>query len=322
MWSHSYPREAARERERRVVLFASHKRTALAFTLLSIILTGLGVQSAAAQALNWEGQTGVFVTPLAYTVPSSDSGISKPVVAYHYLNAGPVLGGFNQASVTVGAFGRLEFGYTRDIHQDGSTAGLSNLWSGGFNVFHGKVTLLRERVKQSWLPALSVGFVARSQVRNVGGVITTKDTSNQDFYAVLSKTIAKMPLPLVLNFGYKATNASLLGLVGNAPAYTARAFGAAAFVLRGPWRSTVMLGSEFLQQPRTVQDLPGAVVPTTLTYAVRIVPAGAFPAAHGWGEERPRLNIDLGIAQAANNVLPGVSLQARHQFAMGISYGF
>src|ERR1700733_3089649 len=128
MWSHSYPREAARERERRVVLFASHKRTALVFTVLSIILTGLGVQSAAAQALNWEGQTGVFVTPLAYTVPSSDSGISMPVVAYHYLNAGPVLGGFNQASVTVGALGRLEFGYTRDIHQDGSTAGLSNLW--------------------------------------------------------------------------------------------------------------------------------------------------------------------------------------------------
>lgn len=151
----------------------------------------------------------------------------------------------------------------------------------------------------------------------MGGVITTQDTSNQDFYAVLSKTIAKMPLPSVLNFGYKATNASLLGLVGNTPAYKARAFGAAAFVLRGPWRSTVMLGSGFLQEPRTVQDVPGAVVPTTITYAVRIVPAGAFPAAHGWGEERPRLNIDLGIAQAANNVLPGVSLQARRQFCHG-----
>src|SRR2546427_11649221 len=128
-------------------------------------------------------------------------------------------------------------------------------------------------------------------------------------------------LPLVFNVGFKATNASLLGLVGNAPSYQGRLFGAAAFALQGPRRSTILLGSEVLQQPRRVQDLPGAVVPTTITYALRIVPAGALPL-HGCGREAPKLTIDFGVAQAAGNVLRGVNLHARHQFALGISYGF
>jgi hypothetical protein len=169
---------------------------------------------------------------------------------------------------------------------------------------------------------LSVGFVVRSQVQNVGGVISSEETTNEDFYAVATKTVTQIrKLPLVFNFGYKATNASLLGLAGNAPAYKERLFGAAAFALKGPGRSTILLGSEVLQQPRSVQGLPGAVIPTTLTYAIRIVPAGALPL-HGWGVESPKLTIDFGVAQVASNIMPGVNLQARHQFALGISYGF
>jgi hypothetical protein len=288
------------------------------FVLLSVIATGMN--TASAQSLNWEGQTGVFVTPLAYILPSSETGLGKPVVAYHYLDAGQVLGGFHQVSISVGALTRVEFGYTRTLHQDGGTAGLSNLWSSGFNTFHGKINVLREG--RRWQPAISAGFVARSQVRNVGGVIQDKNTTNADFYVVATKTAMGIrKLPLVFNFGFKATNASLLGLVGNAPGYQGRLFGAAAFALRGPGRSTILLGSEVLQEPRRVQGLPGIVVPTTITYVARIVPAGALPL-HGWGVESPRLTIDLGITQAAGNVAPGVNLQARHQFALGVSYGF
>jgi hypothetical protein len=220
----------------------------------------------------------------------------------------------------MGAFNRLEFGYTGNLHQDGDTAGLSNLWSGGFNIVHGKVNLIRER--RSLVPALSVGFVARIGVRNVGGVIQGKDTNNQDFYAVATKTFTRIrKLPLVFNVGFKATNASLLGLAGNAPGYYGRAFGAAGFAFKGPGRSTILVGSEFMQQPRRIEGLPGAVIPTTLTYAVRLIPSGALPL-HGWGVETPKLTIDFGLAQAAGNVMPGVDLQARHQFAFGISYGF
>ena len=287
--------------------------------LLFVIVMGAGA-NISAQSLNWEGQTGVFVTPLAYTVHSAGKGLSLPVISYHYLDAGSVLGGFHQASVTVGAFDRAEFGYSRDIHDQGSTAGLSPLWGRGFNAFHGKINLLRER--RSWSPAISAGFVVRSQVQNVGGVVSGKQTTNEDFYVVATKTVTQVrKLPLVFNVGVKATNASLLGLAGNAPAYKGRLFGAAAFALQGPGKSTILIGSEVLQQPRDVQGLPGAVIPTTITYAIRIVPAGALPL-HGWGVESPKLTIDLGVAQVAGNIMPGVNLQARHQFALGISYGF
>ena len=56
--------------------------------------------------------------------------------------------------------------------------------------------------------------------------------------------------------------------------------------------------------------LAGAIVPTTLTYAARIVPLAG-----------KKFNVDFGVAQAAGHILPGVNLYARHQFALGISYG-
>lgn len=286
--------------------------SALPVGLLALLV--LGASSTPAQSLNWEGQTGVFVTPLAYTAASPENNIGKPIVAYHYLDAGSVLGGFHTASVTAGALSRLEFGYTRAFHQEGGTAGLSPLWKDGFNIVHAKVNLVKENAgKNNWLPAISAGFVARSQVANVAGQLETptRTYNNADFYAVATKTITQTKtVPVLLSFGYKATNAQVFGLAGNAPGYKGRAFGAAAFVFKGPAKSTIILGSEFAQQPRDVRNLPGAIVPTTLTYAARIVPFA-----------KSKFNIDFGIAQAAGKILPGVDLKARHQFALGISYG-
>jgi hypothetical protein len=284
-------------------------RTA-ALLLAALLSAGM----AAAQNLNWDGQTGIFITPLAYTAASPNSGFGRPIVAYHFLNAGSVLGNFHTISVTEGVGGRVEFGYTRDLHQQGSTAGLSPLWDSGFNLVHAKVNVVKENAgKQAWLPALSVGFVARTEDRNVSGLLATpnKNYTNADFYAVASKTITQTKVvPIVLNLGYKATNASVYGLAGNAPAYKGRLFGAAAFVFKGPAKSTLIFASEFSQEPRTVQNLPGAIVPTTITYAARIVPS-----------EKQKLNVDFGVAQAAGVIEPGVNLKARHQFALGVSYG-
>jgi hypothetical protein len=278
-----------------------------------------------AQTLNWEGQTGIFITPLAYVAPSSEKGFGAPVVAYHYLNGGNVLGGFNQISITMGAFQRVEFGYTRNVHSDGDSAALSKLWGSGFNIFTGKVNVIPENSwKKTWIPSLSVGFVARTQVPNVIGVIQNKTTSNANFYINATKTITKIQkLPVVLNLGYQVGNSSLFGLAGNAPAYKGGLFGAAAFAIKGPARSTILLGSEFMQQPKQVEGVPGVSIPTTITYAARFVPGGSFPSLHdGWSVEKPRLSFDFGVAQIAGNVAPGVNLQARAQFAFGISYGF
>lgn len=280
--------------------------------LSSVLLVSVFAGIAPAQSLNWEGQTGVFVTPLAYTASSPKNNIGKPVVAYHFLNAGPVLGNFHTASVTAGLVSRVEFGYTRVFHSLGKARELSPLWNGGFNIVHAKVNVVPENAgKQPWLPAISGGFVVRTPVRHVSGVLKNTDYDSADFYFVATKTVTQTKkLPLVLNVGYKATNASVFGLAGVAPAYRGRLFGAAAFVVKGPAKSVFIFGSEFARQPREIRNLPGAVIPTTLTYAARIAP-----------REGSKFNVDFGVAQAAGRILPGVDVKVRRQFALGVSYG-
>ncbi len=295
---------------------ASHgsfaRRTNWRCSLLIVFLISVAA-AGHAQSLNWEGQTGAFVTPFAYTSPSPATGFGLPAVSFHYLDGGSVLGGFYEVSGTVGFLKRFEAGYTRALNSDGSVAGLSPLFDGGFNIFHGKANLLGENAgKHSYIPAISLGFVARTNVQRVGGVLNNQDTHNEDFYIVGTKTITYFHvLPIVASFGFKATNGSVLGIAGNAPNWQGRLFGAAGFVVPGPVKSKVVFGSEFLQEPRQIEGLPGARLPTTLTYFARVIPRGELP-----------LNVDFGVAQVANQIAPGVKLNARSQFALGASYRF
>lgn len=290
---------------------SKHTRISRLFLIAAALV--LGASSSFAQSLNWEGQTGAFVTPFAYTSSSPKNSIGHPNVAFHYLNGGSVVGNDFETSITVGLFKYAEIGYTRASNASGNTPGLSPLFENGFNIFHGKVDVLPENsFHTKCLPAIAAGFVARTNIERVGGVITNQKTTNGDFYLVATKTITQTKtVPIVLNFGVKETNASLLGIAGNAPAWGPRLFGAAGFVLPGPAKSKVVVGSEFLQQPRHIQNLPGATVPTTLTYFARVIPI----------PERP-FNLDFGVAQAAGKVLPGANVNARAQFAFGASYRF
>jgi len=165
--------------------------------------------------------------------------------------------------------------------------------------------------KEPWVPAISAGFIARSQVRNVGGVLQGKDTTNGDVYLVASKTIAQTGVPIILSGGIRGTNAQLWGLGGNAPEWKARAFGAAGFVVKLPKKATVILAAEIAQQPEHPDQLPAAIIPTTVAYAVRLTPIA----------ER-KLNVDFGVAQIAGTIAPGVNLRARSRLGVQISYGF
>jgi hypothetical protein len=126
----------------------------------------------------------------------------------------------------------------------------------------------------------------------------------------------------------RGTNSSLWGLGGNAPDFSARAFGALAFVFTGPGKSTIILASEVAQQPQTIKltDASGTTsaafdIPTSIDYAVRVVPS-----------PKHKLNIDFGILQAAgvietipatdSTAISYVNLKARARAAFGISYGF
>ena len=286
--------------------------------LLALTLS-LTAHFAQAQSLGFEGPTGIFVTPLASTAASPAHGLGAPVIAYHVLAGGPVIGDFNTVSITEGFAKRIEFGYTREDHSAGSSASLSPLWTNGFNIFHGKANIIPENAgKTRWVPAISIGGIARTNDSNVGDGKLGQTKTNGDIYAVATKIVTQTKkVPLVLNVGVRGTNSSLWGLGGNAPDFEARAFGALGFVFTGPGKSTIILASEAAQQPKTIKltAANGSTsanfdIPTSVDYAVRIVPS-----------PKHKLNLDFGVLQAAGRIAPGVDLQAHARFAFGISYG-
>ena len=308
--------------------FQSPVSTSLFATLALLVALPFATATAQAQSLGYEGPTGVFVTPLASTAASPAHGAGHPVIAYHVLAGGPVIGTWNTVSITEGFAKRIEIGYTREDHAAGNTAGLSPLWTDGLNIVHGKVNFVPENAgKNPWVPALSVGAIALTNDSNVGDGSNGQTKTNADIYLVATKVVTQISkkVPVLLNAGVRGTDASLWGLGGNAPDFSARAFGALAFVFTGPGKSAIILASEAAQQPRTIKLTStsrvssGAFdIPTSVDYALRIVPS-----------PKHKLNIDFGVLQAAGVIAttPGpptsyVNLKARARFAFGISYGF
>ena len=288
-------------------------------SLLLALTISLAAHFAHAQSLGYEGPTGVFVTPLASTAASPAHGFGAPVISYHVLAGGPVIGDFNTVSITEGLAKHIEFGYTREDHSAGSNSTFSPLWTNGFNIVHGKANILNENAgKTKWVPAVSLGGIVRTNDSNVYDGTNKQTKTNGDIYAVATKIITQTKkVPLVLNVGVRGTNSSLWGLGGNSPDFEARAFGAIGFVFTGPGKSTIILASEAAQQPKTIKytaangSASGVFdIPTSVDYAIRIVPS-----------PKHKLNLDFGVLQAAGRIAPGVDLQARARFAFGISYG-
>ena len=103
-------------------------------SLILLLVLPFAARTALAQSLGYEGPTGVFVTPLASTAASPANGAGHPVIAYHLLAGGPVIGTWSTVSITEGFAKRIEIGYTREDHAAGNTAGLSPLWTDGLNI--------------------------------------------------------------------------------------------------------------------------------------------------------------------------------------------
>ena len=340
----------------------STSRLAMVFLLLSLPFASRAAQ---AQSLGYEGPTGVFVTPLASVSASPAKGLGQPSVAYHFLAAGPIVGDFSTVSITEGFGGRFEFGYTHEIHNEdgGSHAtlapALTPLWNSGIDIVHGKANLIPDGYKkQKWIPAISVGGIFRTG-DNIGANINTlatallvKDgitpvqgnqkTANGDIYVVATKLITQVKyLPILASIGLRGTNGSLWGLGGNAPGFEGKVFGSAAFVVKGPAKSTIIPAFEIAEQPQHISlATPTATlgssqaatlfdIPTSEVYAVRIVPFA-----------KRKLNVDAGVLHAGgyidnpllNEVIADnfsgptaagkVNLNIRARVAFGVSYGF
>jgi hypothetical protein len=269
------------------------------------------------------------LTPFAYTAGSPAGKFGKPEVAFHFLSAGNVLGNEYQFSVTEGFGKRFEAGFTQSFNQAGDTPVYSSLFTGDFSTLHGKFTVLPENsYKTKWVPAIAVGAVGRfgdsrvdTNANVIGGNVTYPSQKNGDFYVVATKTVTQVKgFPFVLSFGEKVTDASIMGIAGQAgnglnagTRWQGRLFGAAAFVVKGPAKSALIFGSEAVQQPHYVQPLENTItIPTSLSYFVRVVP-------HLEGSP---LQVDLGVVQAAGHVAHGLNLDANGRVGMGVSYHF
>ena len=281
------------------------------FTMAFLAMCTLKIH---AQNMTLEGQTGGFITPTAYTV-QSEAGhfFSKPVVGFHFVAAGSVIGSVYSLSATEGLANRFEVGYTRSMHSNGENPYYSPLWFfNGFHVVHGKARLITEEMgKHAWVPGIAVGGVYRWDDHYVSGAIAHTTYNNGDVYIVATRTLRKTKPPLLLNFGVKGTNASIFGIGGNSPDFVACMFGGLGIALPLPHGLIAVPAAGFTQEPQSVKNLPGADIPTTLDYAVRITQ-----------REDPKWTFDAGVGQVAGWILPGVNLEARAVFGMGVSYKF
>ena len=306
------------------------------------------VSSLAAQNLTLEGQTGGFITPTAYVVFSAKGQtFSHPAVGYHFVNTNAVIGNVHTFSIAEGFANRAEVGYTRSVHQMGDSAAFSSLWNySGMNIFSGKVVALKEGTGGELVPGIAVGGVVRTGdkfvtgalgqeiVAMLGGNSPAKAYTNGDLYVAATKTWLKPPVPLLLNVGWKATNASIFGLGGQATRFGGRIFGGLGIPLPGPWKTAIVPAAGFTQEPPQVQNLGAILVggkahlTTTMDYAIRITQ-----------KDNPHFAFDIGVGQVAGTIgttavatgLPApyppvvyvpVNLQARHVVGTGLSFRY
>jgi hypothetical protein len=290
-----------------------------------------------AQHLTLEGQTGGFITPTAYVVPSTEHHFfSFPAVGYHFVKADRVIGDVHTFNITEGFSNRAEIGYTREVHMTGNDPVFSQLWHfSGMNIVHGKVVLLKDGQFKTPVPGVAAGFVTRWDDKFVTGALdqaftgTLKNYTNADVYAAVTKTWAHKPLPFLANLGMKFTNASIYGIGGQATRFEGRLFGGLGFPLPGPLHTAIVPAAGFSQQPPTSKNLgaimypPGsrAHLPTTLDYAVRFTqrenPHFAFDA--GVGQVAGMIGQTVVLGPGGVPVIIPVNLHARSVFGLGLS---
>lgn len=311
-----------------------------------------------AQNLTLEGYTGGFITPTAYVVPSEKGQLfSHPAIGYHFIASNAVIGDIHTFGIAEGIGNRAEVSYGRNVHITGDSANFSGLWHfNGMNIFAGKIVAIKDGEFNKFMPGVAVGGITRTQDRFVSSpaaqlavegydqycieselctpvaIPATKSYSNGDAYIVATKTWAKPPVPFLATFGWKVTNASILGIGGQSTRFMGRFFGGLGIPLPGPWKTAIIPSAGFIQEPPQIQNLsailypPGspAHIPTTLDYAIRVTQ-----------REHPHFSFDIGVGQVAGVIgfaptglsapyppaIP-IDLQARHVVATGLSYRY
>jgi hypothetical protein len=261
--------------------------------------------TARAQSLNWEGQTGGIFTPSAMVAESPASGVGRPSISFYWLNGGDVVSNHFRTSLTIGLADAIEVGVTRSSIASGESSDMGSLFDRGFTSVHGKVRVVPENAGGTRAPAVSVGAILRWQAQHLEGALGAA-TQNGDIYVAASKTLPiDDRVAVVVTGGLKLTNASLFGLAGNTPDWTARGFASGNLELG----EMLVIGGEFVQQPDEIEGIARSSLPATLAFFVRVSPV-------------ERLSVSAAMVRLGNEIAPGFDAKAGSRFLLGVGFRF
>ena len=282
--------------------------------ILPILAVLVLVPRANAQSLTMDGESGIFLQPLADVVPSPQHKFGGPTVSFHAVDAGPVAGNYINSGVEEGFGNWLEFGYTRSNHTDGGDPTISPLFNfSGMNIFNVKAKVLPANYHgHKYLPAISVGGVLRTNDPFVVQAVKHKNATNGDVYLVGTKLfMIGKKFGFVGSAGVRGTNAQKYGYGGNTVDWEARAFGGVAFPI--PIKNVLVITPAFEidQEPSRIKYVPTARLPTDLIYALRI---SRFPDS--------KWSIDIGTGHLGANIGPGLNIKANNALAIAANYRF
>jgi hypothetical protein len=267
-----------------------------------------------AQALNMDGQSGIFFQPWADVVPSPHRRLGAPTMGFHVVDAGPIAGDYLNVGVEEGFGNWLEFGYTRSNHTDGGDPTISPLFNfAGMNILNVKAKMMpagAHNLKN--VPAVSLGGVLRTNDPFVVQSVAHKNATNGDVYGVASELfVFGKKVAFLANAGVRGTNSQKYGYGGNTLNWQARAFGGIAFPI--PVRKLVVLSPTFEidQEPRYIKYVSTAHMPTDLIYAVRV---SHFPDS--------RWSFDVGTGHVGANLAPGINIEVNNAIAFPADFRF
>jgi hypothetical protein len=283
--------------------------------LVALVLLGPCVPDTLfGQALNMDGQSGIFFQPWADPVPSPRHQFGAPTVSFHVVDAGPVAGDYLNVGIEEGFGNWLEFGFTRNNHTDGGNPTISPLFNfAGMNMFNVKAKfILAGARKLKYVPAVSLGGVLRTNDPFVVQSVQHSNANNGDVYGVATElfTFGKK-FAILANAGVRGTNAQKYGYGGNTIDWEVRAFGGLAFPI--PVKKAILIAPtiEVDQEPRYIKYVPTAHLPTDLIYAVRV---SRYPDS--------KWTLDVGTGHVGATLAQGINIKVNNAIAFASDFRF
>ena len=285
-----------------------------ALCLTMFLLSPFFGRVATGQALNMDGQSGIFFQPWADVVPAPRNKFDAPTVSFHVVDAGPVAGDYLNVGVEEGFGNWLEFGYTRNNHTDGGDPTISPLFNfAGMNIFNAKAKIVPAGLhKLKYVPAVSLGGILRTNDPFVVQSVAHKNATNGDIYGVASELfVVGKKFAFLATGGVRGTNAQKYGYGGNTLDWEARGFGGLALPI--PVRKKIAIAPtvEVDQEPRYIKYVPTAHFPTDLIYAVRV---SRLPDS--------RWSFDVGTGHVGASLAPGINIKVNNAIAFASDFRF